>query len=486
MNNMQLRKKRVPPVENLGVYGKVPPQAKELEQAILGAVMLEKGAFDVAGEILSSGCFYVEAHQKIFMAIQGLAEKKLPIDLMTVVEELKNNGDLDIVGGPFAITKLTNAVVSAANIEGHCRIVLQKFMQREMIRISSEIINMAYEETADVFDALDFAESSICNIRMSNISGTFKTLQSVIKENLSRIEDLRFRDESVTGVHSGFAALDKVTCGWQETDLIILAARPSVGKTAFALSLAKNAAKQFATKTGKDKKLVAFFSLEMSDRQLVNRVLSAESGVWLWRLQNGRLGDSEMRQLYRTGEELNTCNILIDQTPALKIQDFKAKARIMVRKHNVGFIVVDYLQLMKDPNKKLREQEISSISSGLKEMAKELQVPIIALSQLNRDFGKPGTGTREPALTDLRESGAIEQDADMVMFLYKPSDEEIQEDKELDGIFYCKIAKHRNGDAPVKFIGKFHKQTQSHEYLHVVDGNFNPVSDWKPAGVNMG
>jgi len=473
------KKRRQPPVD-LGLYGMIPPQARELEDAVLGAILLERDAFDTANDILTAESFYTDASQRIFRAMQDLRGKNMPIDLMTVVEQLKNNEDLDMVGGPYYVTKLTNTVVSSANIETHARIVLQKFLMRELIRVSGEVTRAAYDDSTDVFELLDFAEENMSGLRMNNVRKSFKTLQTVMVDNLKHLEDLRHRDEDVlTGVSTGFPDLDKVTNGWQKTDLIILAARPATGKTALALTFAKKAAKYFLETQGKKCESVGFFSLEMNDRQLVNRVLSSESKVWMWRLQNGRINDSEMRALYGSAQDMQGHQILIDDTGALKVQEFKAKARIMKRKHNVGLIIVDYLQLMKNPEKKMREQEISSISQTLKEMAKELEIPVIALAQLNRDIEKDKG--REPMLSDLRESGAIEQDADMVILLYNPSEAEIEENADLKENFYLKIAKFRNGDAPAKFIGQFVKENQVHEYLIKVDKNNMPVGKtWTP------
>ena len=809
------------------IFGKLPPQNVQLEADILGALMLEKSAYNVVNDILQPDCFYTEAHQKIYTAIHNLVAKNYPIDMMTVCNELKNTGDLDMVGGPMAMMKLTNGVVSSANIEVHSRIVLEKYLLRELIRISGEVITKAYDETNDVFDILDFTEENVSGLRMNNVRKDFTSLQKVMQGNLQRIEELRLLDGSLTGVPSGFNDLDDITSGWQATDLIILAARPSVGKclglgtkvimfdgslknvedvvvgdllmgddstarnvlslargtemmynvqqvrgmeyrineshilslmasrnqglskhgdvidmpltkylsqttkfqnnwkgykvgfdfpaqdviippymlgiwlgdgsaakpeickpdaeimhylsgyadgaglkmnvltpenkcrsytitsrtkthksenfieklkvldvfknkhipreylinskenrlqllaglldtdgylqegggyeiiqkserlindikflcdslgfrcsltnkigkikstgfegmyfrltiygdiwniplkikrkiwhkqsryrdhrisgltitkdkidnyygfvidgnsrflledgtvthnTAFALTLTKNAAESFKNdylnKRTKKQKAVGFFSLEMKDRSLVNRVLSADSEIWMGKLRDGKINDYQMKKLYMSAERLSKIEIFIDDTAALKIQEFKTKARIMVRKHNVGMIVIDYLQLMKDHTKKLREQEISSISAQLKEMAKELDIPIIALSQMSREFAKAGAGVREPQLSDLRESGAIEQDADIVMFLFKPSDAAIAEDTSLEEIFYTKIVKHRNGKAPVTFIGKFIGDIQKHEWLHNVDSktliplnnSFKPVT----------
>jgi replicative DNA helicase len=471
------------------VYGKVPPQSVELEKAVLGAIMLEKSAYDLVSDILpAADVFYTEAHQKIYQAIQGLAAKRLPIDLLTVVEQLKFNEDLEIVGGPFAITKLTNAVVSAANVEAHARMILQKYLGREIIRIGGDMVKQGYDNSTDIFDLLDYSAEQVSNIQMTNIKKSFTDMREVIIQNLTVIEGLRNKPEAITGVSSGFESLDRITCGFQKTDSIIIAARPSVGKTAFALTLARNAAKSFFQHWTENKRLgiklprqsVGIFSLEMSARQLVNRVLSSESNIWLWKLQNGRLEDYQMKKLYSTAQDLNSCDILIDDTAALKIQDFKTKARIMKRKHNVGLIVIDYMQLMKDPTKKMREQEISSISSEIKATAKELEIPIISLSQLSRDYAKSmasGNASRKPQLSDLRESGAIEQDADMVMFLYRPSLSEIEADSSLETTFFCGIEKNRNGDAPVELIGSFVKQTQTHEWLNEYDSKTGMPKD---------
>jgi replicative DNA helicase len=266
------------------VYGKVPPQARDLEEAVLGAIMLEKGAFDTVVEILKPECFYVEGHQQIFKSMQGLAQKSQPIDILTVVEELKMREELEQIGGPYYVTKLTNTVVSSANIEAHSRIILQKFIQRELIRISGEIIGEAYEDSTDVFDLLDDAESKLFEITNNHLRKNFDSIDTVLVKTIQRIEDLRNKDEDISGVPSGFASLDRITYGWQPTDLIILAARPSVGKTAFALNLARSAALHPTKSTP-----VAFFSLEMSASQLVQRILSAESEIWLEKIARGKL-----------------------------------------------------------------------------------------------------------------------------------------------------------------------------------------------------
>src|SRR5688572_19861384 len=278
------------------VYGKVPPQAKDLEEAVLGAIMLEKSAFDTVIEILKPECFYLEANQRIYRAMQGLQKKNQPIDILTVVEELKSREELDLVGGPYYVTRLTNAVVSSANIDTHSRIILQKFIQRELIRISGEIIGDAYEDSADVFDLLDDAESKLFEITNNHLRKNFDDIDTVLVKTIQRIEDMRNRQEDITGVPTGFPSLDRITYGWQPTDLIILAARPSVGKTAFALNLARSAALHPTKPVA-----VGFFSLEMSSAQLVQRILSAESEIWLEKIARGKLEEHEMKQLYKKG-----------------------------------------------------------------------------------------------------------------------------------------------------------------------------------------
>jgi len=467
------------------VYGKIPPQAKDLEEAVLGAVMLEKTAFDTVIEILKPECFYVEAHQRIFRAMQGLANKSQPIDILTVAEELRSREELDVVGGAYYVTKLTNAVVSAANIEAHARIILQKFIQRELIRISGEIISDAYEDSTDVFDLLDDAEGKLFEITNNHLRKNFDTIDSVLVKTIQRIEDLRHKNEDVTGVPSGFSQLDRVTYGWQNTDLIILAARPAVGKTAFALNLARNAAMNPTKPTG-----VAVFSLEMSAGQLVQRILSAESEIWLEKIARGKLEEHEMKQLYARGiQRLAQAPLFIDDTPALNIFELRAKCRRLKNKHNIGMVIIDYLQLMSGSNDNRntnREQEISNISRNLKGLAKELSIPIIALSQLSRAVEQRGAkeGSRVPQLSDLRESGAIEQDADMVMFLYRPEYYEMSQNAEgesVKGLTEVKIAKHRNGSLEtIKLKALLHIQKFTNWDEDPYSGIGLPAGGWRP------
>lgn len=463
------------------VYGKVPPQAKELEEAVLGAVMLEKSAFDTISEIIKPECFYIEANQLIYKAMQGLQQKSMPIDILTVVEELKMREQLDAVGGPYYVTKLTNSVVSTANIDAHARIVLQKFIQRELIRISGEIIGDAYEDSTDVFDLLDESETKMFNITNNYLKKNFEDIQNVLAKTINRIDELRTKTEDISGVPSGFPTLDRITYGWQPTDLIILAARPSVGKTAFALNLARNSALH-PTKPVP----VGFFSLEMSASQLVQRILSAESEIKMEKISRGKLENYEYEQLLSKGiKKLEVAPIFIDDTAALNIFEFRAKARRLVNKHNVGIIIIDYLQLMSGTGDRgsNREQEISNISRNLKALAKELNVPIIALSQLSRAV-ETRKESKMPQLSDLRESGAIEQDADMVMFIYRPEYYEVMNNEHGEsthGETHIRIAKHRNGSLEtIKLRAKL--EIQKFEEWDDNGGLPGLGSNWKPVG----
>ena len=460
------------------MYGKIPPQARELEEAVLGAILLDKSAFDTISEILKPECFYVEAHQLIFSAMQGLQQKNMPIDMLTMVEELKMREQLDIIGGAYYVSKLTNVVVSTANIEAHGRIVLQKFIQRELIRISGEVIANAYEDSTDVFDLLDDSETKMFNITNNYLKKNFVDIGDALAHAVTRIDQLRTKKDEISGVPSGFTSLDRITYGWQPTDLIILAARPSVGKTAFALNLARNAALH-PTKP----QAVGFFSLEMSASQLVQRILSAESEIKMEKISRGKLEEYEYQQLHSKGiKKLEQAPIYIDDTAALNIFEFRAKARRLVNKHKVGIIIIDYLQLMSgsgDRNNN-REQEISNISRSLKALAKELNIPIVALSQLSRAV-ETRKESKMPQLSDLRESGAIEQDADMVMFIYRPEYYEVMSNdmgESTHGETHIRIAKHRNGQLDtIKLRAKL--DIQKFEEWDG-DGSGFGSSNWKP------
>ena len=439
--------------------GKLPPQAVDLEEAVLGALMLEKNALSTVIDILKPESFYKESHQKIFEAIYNLFQKTSPIDLLTVTAELRQMGALEMVGGAYYITQLTDRVVSAANIEYHARIISQKYIQRELIKVSTEIINASYDETSDIFDLLDHAEKSLFDIAQNNLRRDSRKMDDIMKEAIKSLELLRDRTDGLTGIPSGLTALDRMTSGWQPSDLVIIAARPAMGKTAFVLSVARNAAVDHD-------KPVAVFSLEMSSVQLVNRLIAGETEIEQEKLKKGNLADHEWQQLHSRIGRLTSAPLIIDDTPALNVFEFRAKCRRLKAQYDIQMVIVDYLQLMQgkaDGKGGNREQEIGSISRALKSVAKELNIPVLALSQLSRAVeSRPGNSKR-PMLSDLRESGSIEQDADMVLFLYRPEYYGLVEDEQGNstaGIGEVIIAKHRNGETgivPLRFIGKYVK-----------------------------
>ena len=455
--------------------GKLPPQAVDLEEAVLGALMLEKDALSVVIDILKPETFYTEAHNKIFEAITNLFQKSSPVDILTVSAELRKMGSLDMIGGAYYLTQLTDRVVSAANIEFHARIISQKYIQRELIQISSEIITKAYDETSDIFDLLDSAEKSLFDIAQNNLRRDTLKIDDIMRSAVDALEKLRDRTDSLTGVPSGFTALDRITSGWQPSDLIIIAARPAMGKTAFVLTCARNAAVQYD-------KPVAVFSLEMSSIQLVNRLISGETEIEQEKLRKGNLADHEWTQLHSRIGKLTEAPLLIDDTPALNVFEFRAKCRRLKAQYDIQMVIVDYLQLMHgkaDGKGGNREQEIGSISRALKSVAKELNIPVIALSQLSRAVeSRPGNSER-PMLSDLRESGSIEQDADMVLFLYRPEYYGLTEDENGNstaGVGEVIIAKHRNGEiatVPLKFVGKFVKFTDLEDDFGAPENSFS-------------
>lgn len=443
---------------NLVSMGKLPPQAVDLEEAVLGALMIEKDALTAVVDILKPEVFYKESHQIIFSVIRTLFQRTEPTDILTVTAELRKQGKLEMIGGAYYITELTNRVASAANIEFHARIISQKFIQRELIKISSEVINQAYEDTTDVFDLLDQAERKLFDVTENNLKRGSESLSDLIKKSVDELKKKESDPDGATGVKTGFHSLDQVTGGWQKSDLIIIAARPGMGKTAFALSCARNAAVDY-------KKPVAVFSLEMSSVQLVNRLISGEAELDSNKIRRGKLERHEWHQLHSKIGRLSEAPIYIDDTPALSIFDLRAKSRRLKAQFDIQLIIVDYLQLMRgtqDNKGGNREQEIGTISRSLKAIAKELQIPVIALSQLSRKVEERG-GAKRPILSDLRESGSIEQDADLVLFLNRPEYHGLTQDESGNstaGLAEVIIAKHRNGsleDVKLTFISKFVK-----------------------------
>lgn len=439
--------------------GKIPPQAIDLEEVVLGAMMIDKKGVDEVIDILSPDAFYKDAHKFIFEAIFKLFENSEPVDLLTVSSQLKKDEKLDLVGGDFYLISLTQRVSSSAHIEFHARIILQKYIQRSLIKISNEIIEDAYDETKDVFDLLDNAEAKLYEVTQGNVKKSTETAQNLVLQAKKKIEEISNK-EGLSGIPSGFDKLDKLTSGWQPSDLIIVAARPGMGKTALTLTMARNMAVNSNIP-------VAFFSLEMSSVQLITRLISSETALSSEKLRTGKLEKHEWEQLNVKVKTLEKAPLYIDDTPSLSIFDLRAKARRLASQYGIKLIVIDYLQLMtaggsmKGGN---REQEISTISRNLKALAKELNVPVIALSQLSRAVETRG-GSKRPLLSDLRESGAIEQDADIVSFIYRPEYYKIDEwdDEErspTEGQAEFIVAKHRNGgldNIRLKFIGHLGK-----------------------------
>jgi replicative DNA helicase len=435
--------------------GKLPPQALDLEEAVLGALMLEKGALNAVVEFLKPEHFYSEAHKEIYRAIIELFKGSEPVDMRTVVNQLRKNAKLELVGGAYYIAELTSKVSSAANIEYHARVVIELAIKRELIRIASQIHHDAYEDTTDVFELLDKTEQSIFEISDSNLRKNYDNMKNLMYRAITELQKLKEHKDGLTGVPSGFTALDRMTSGWQSSDLVIIAARPGMGKTAFVVSAMRNAAVDF-------KRPVAIFSLEMASVQLVNRMISAEAELEGEKIRKGQLAEFEWQQLVHKTNRLSSAPIFIDDTPALSILELRAKSRRLKAEHGIQLIIVDYLQLMRGDTGGNREQEIASISRALKGIAKELNVPVLALSQLSRGVETRG-GDKRPQLSDLRESGSIEQDADMVIFLYRPEYYKITVDEEgmpTQGMGEVIIAKHRNGQTgsvKLKFIGKYTK-----------------------------
>ncbi len=428
--------------EVVSELGKKQPQDTEVEEAVLGALMLEKDAYAEVGEILKPESFYDPANQMVYDAIQSLGVQQRPIDMLTVTEELRKKGNLEKVGGALRISELTGRVSSAANIEYHARIIAQKYLARQLITFSSQIGTMAFDESIDVWDLLQEAEGKLFELNRSTLKRDVTQIDPVISEALKKIEEAAKRENGLSGLQTGFTDLDKLTSGWQNSDLIIIAARPAMGKTAFVLSMAKSMAVDLNEPVG-------VFSLEMSNLQLVNRLISNVCEIEGEKIKSGQLAPNEWDQLMGRIKNLYSAPLYIDDTPSLSIFELRSKARRLVREKHVQIIIIDYLQLMNATGLKFgsREQEVSTISRSLKQLAKELQIPIIALSQLNRS-----TETRDdkrPQLSDLRESGAIEQDADIVCFIHRPEyyvrSGVDAEGNDIRGLAEFIVAKHRSG-----------------------------------------
>lgn len=446
------------------IYGKVQPQAVDIEEVLLGALMLEQDAVLLVIDILEPESFYKEEHKVVFEAIRELSGEQKPVDILTVTEKLRAMKKLDEIGGAHYISELTSRVATAAHVEYHAKIIQQKYIQRMLIKASSDIQKKAYDESQDVEELINYAENEIFQISEGKIKKESQPIAPLVDQAIKMIEEARDREDGLSGLPSGYSELDRYTSGWQRADLVIIAARPAMGKTAFVLSMARNMAVDH-------KQPVAIFSLEMSSVSLVTRLISSETEIYGNKLKNGDLRDDEWTQLDARVKPLEEAPFYIDDTPAISVFEIRAKARRLVQTYGVRAIIIDYLQLMtvNIDTRGSREQEVSLISRNLKAIAKELNIPVIALAQLNRSVETRG-GDKRPQLSDLRESGAIEQDADMVLFLHRPEYYGILEDNDgnpLQGLAEVILAKHRNGATGslyLEFVSeyvKFKEKTQT-------------------------
>lgn len=447
--------RRPAPVDN--TYGHLQPQALDVEKAVLGALLIDKDAYSVVCEILYPESFYEPRNQKVYAAIRTLSMAEQPVDILTVAEQLAKQGDLEDVGGPVYITDLSSKVASSANVEHHARIIAQKFLARQLISFASGIETKAFDDTTDIDDLMQEAEGSLFELSQRNMKKDYTQIDPVIDNAIKVIQKAAANKDGLTGVPTGYHKLDDITSGWQASDLVIIAGRPAMGKTSFALSMAKNIAADY-------KVPMAFFSLEMSNTQLVNRLISNCCEIQGSKILNGQLKPDEWDRLDKRVNNLLGAPLYVDDTPGLSVFELRTKARRLVREHGVKIIMIDYLQLMNANGMRFssRQEEVSTISRSLKGLAKELDIPILALSQLNRGVeSREGLEGKRPQLSDLRESGAIEQDADMVLFVHRPEYYHIYQDdngRDLHGMAQIIIAKHRKGatgDVLLTFRGEF-------------------------------
>lgn len=438
-------------------YGHLQPQAIDIEKVVLGALMIDKDAFSIVSETLRPETFYEPRHQKIFAAIQKLNVDENPVDLMTVTNELLREGTLDDVGGPAYIVDLSSHVASSAHIAYHAKILQQKYLARQLISFASVIETKAFDPMVDAEELMQEAEGGLFDISRINMRQDFTQIDPVIRQAVDIIQKASGNKTGLTGIPSGFSKLDDITSGWQKSDLVIIAGRPAMGKTSFALSIAKNVVVDYRTP-------VAFFSLEMNNVQLVDRLISNVCEIEGKKIMNGQLSQDEWARLDKNLKKLTGAPLYIDDTPGMSIFELRTKARRLVREKGVQLIMIDYLQLMNANGTRFgnRQEEVSTISRSLKGLAKELDIPIIALSQLNRTVeNREGLEGKRPQLSDLRESGAIEQDADMVLFVHRPEYYHLYEDEkgnDLRGKAQILIAKHRKGatgDVLLAFQGQY-------------------------------
>lgn len=453
------QQKRTPSKNIDTTYGHLQPQATEIEKTVLGALMIDKDAFTVVGEILHPETFYEARHQKIYEAIRQLNFDERPVDILTVIEELKKMGTLEEVGGQAYIVDLSSHVASSAHIEYHAHILAQKYMARQLISFASVVETKAFDESIDVDDLMQETEKNLFELSQNNLKKDYSHISPVVSQAITVLQQAAANKGELTGIPTGYTDLDKMTAGWQASDLVIIAGRPAMGKTAFALSLAKNIAVDYNIP-------IAFFSLEMSDVQLGNRLISNVCEIEGRKILNGQLDDEEWKRLDANVDKLRNAPIYVDDTAGMSIFELRTKARRLVREKGVKIIMIDYLQLMNASGARFgsRQEEVSTISRSLKGLAKELNIPVLALSQLNRSVeSREGDGldAKRPQLSDLRESGAIEQDADMVLFVHRPEYYNIKQDEhgnDLRGMAQIIIAKHRKGatgDVLLHFKGAY-------------------------------
>ncbi len=485
-NNKRTGKRGSTPIDN--TYGHLQPQAVDLERIVLGALLIDSDAYTVVSEIIRPETFYEQKHQRIYEAIRSLNIDQRPVDFITVTEELKKLGALEMVGGQAYIIELSGAVASSAHIEYHARILAQKFLARQLISFASVIETKAFDESIEVDDLMQEAEASLFELSQKNQKQDYIQIAPVLSQAVDLLKKSSQNTDSLTGISTGYTRLDEVTSGWQSSDLIILAGRPAMGKTSFALSLAKNMAVDNGTP-------VAFFSLEMNNVQLVNRLMSNTFEIEGSKILNGRLDDDEWSRLDRNIDKLAHAPIYLDDTPGLSIFELRTKARRLVREKGVKIIMIDYLQLMNANGAKFgsRQEEVSTISRSLKGLAKELDIPIIALSQLNRSVEtRKDNDSKRPQLSDLRESGAIEQDADMVLFVHRPEYFRIFQDEngnDTHGMAEVIIAKHRKGATDIiqlRFLGQFTKFANPDDGFAAGAGGPGGMDEFISSGINSG
>jgi len=454
-NTTNRRSRKQQPVDN--TYAHLQPQALDIERAVLGALLIDKDAYSVVCEMLFPESFYDPRHQMIYTAIRDLAMAEKPVDVLTVTEQMAKNGHLEEAGGPGYIAEISSRVASSAHVDYHARIVAQKFLARQLIQFAGDIETKAFDETIDVDDLMQHAEGALFELSQKNMKKDYTQIDPVVSQAMQAIQKAAANSDGLTGVPTGYHKLDDMTSGWQASDLVIIAGRPAMGKTSFALSMAKNIAADY-------KVPLAFFSLEMSNVQLVNRLISNCCEIQGSKILNGQLQPDEWDRLDKRINDLLGAPLYVDDTPGLSVFELRTKARRLVREHGVKIIMIDYLQLMNANGMRFssRQEEVSTISRSLKGLAKELDIPILALSQLNRGVeSREGLEGKRPQLSDLRESGAIEQDADMVLFVHRPEYYHIFQDdngRDLHGMAQIIIAKHRKGatgDVLLTFRGEY-------------------------------